>query len=740
MAAQPLISCIMPTYNRRPFIPHAVEYFLRQDYPNRELIVVDDGIDPVGDLLPDSDNIRYIRLDKRITLGAKLNLACEHAKGELIAHWDDDDWYAPHRLAYQMDTLAKDKTQICGINQLLYLDLRSGLAFEYRYPPKSRVWLLGSELCYNKSFWHSHRFADINVGMDGQFVFSAPPNSVSVLKEHSFAVHMIHHHNVSPKKTQGGYWHPHPVEAIEKILGQDWCYYQSAGHWSGLPLPRQLQPTSPQLVEIQKPVLPLRNINACLVHENPDCVIDLVRNLRHLDPESRILLYDGSPDGKLLDKRLPWTRWGVEICPQPRPMKWGQLHGFALDCLRYLKNTGPFDTLTVVDSDQLALKSGYSSFLAQHLNRSKLGLLSNSPDRLGPNTRIPPAVTAQQEIKLWRPFLKRFEGGEEKFVHWTFWPATVITAEAGLAMLDLFEHDRELARILVVSRLWATEEILFPTLVALLGFRVERNPCLSDYVQYRKTYAPRELELALGKPDAFWIHPVPRRLDDPLRSRIRQFHNDYRSPSQTHGQPHTAQLWPLLNILRNIEGWLADEEAELLAIATREAINRSNGNPCIVEIGSHCGKATFLMASLLKSSGAQTQLVAVDSFDGVVGSKDHGLLQCGPTLDKFNHLLKTHGLEPWVETHVSQVTELAWEQPVDLLLIDGLHDYASVVADFIAFERCLKPGSCVAFHDYADYFPGVCAFVDELLASQQWQEVAQSGTLKIIQYRPPSEH
>ncbi len=51
-------------------------------------------------------------------------------------------------------------------------------------------------------------------------------------------------------------------------------------------------------------------------------------------------------------------------------MKWGQLHGFALDCLRYLKTTGPFDTMTVVDSDQLALKSGYSSFLAQRLNRS----------------------------------------------------------------------------------------------------------------------------------------------------------------------------------------------------------------------------------------------------------------------------------------------------------------------------------------------------------------------------------
>lgn len=46
------ISCLMPTYNRRAFVPQAVDYFLRQDYPSRELIVVDDGTDPVEDLIP----------------------------------------------------------------------------------------------------------------------------------------------------------------------------------------------------------------------------------------------------------------------------------------------------------------------------------------------------------------------------------------------------------------------------------------------------------------------------------------------------------------------------------------------------------------------------------------------------------------------------------------------------------------------------------------------------------------
>jgi hypothetical protein len=52
----------MPTYNRRHFVPRAIEYSLRQDYPNKELIVVDDGHESVSDLVPNSDRIRYIRL------------------------------------------------------------------------------------------------------------------------------------------------------------------------------------------------------------------------------------------------------------------------------------------------------------------------------------------------------------------------------------------------------------------------------------------------------------------------------------------------------------------------------------------------------------------------------------------------------------------------------------------------------------------------------------------------------
>ena len=50
----PMVSCIMPTYNRREFIPNAIRYFLRQDYDNKELIIIDDGTDNIADLVPDS--------------------------------------------------------------------------------------------------------------------------------------------------------------------------------------------------------------------------------------------------------------------------------------------------------------------------------------------------------------------------------------------------------------------------------------------------------------------------------------------------------------------------------------------------------------------------------------------------------------------------------------------------------------------------------------------------------------
>jgi glycosyltransferase involved in cell wall biosynthesis len=71
----------MPTCNRRNFVAQSVSYFLRQDYPYKELVILDDGEDAVGDLVPDDERIRYIRLNQGLSLGAKRNLGCELSQG-----------------------------------------------------------------------------------------------------------------------------------------------------------------------------------------------------------------------------------------------------------------------------------------------------------------------------------------------------------------------------------------------------------------------------------------------------------------------------------------------------------------------------------------------------------------------------------------------------------------------------------------------------------------------------------
>lgn len=56
----PLVSCVMPTADRRAFVPQAIRAFLRQEYEPCELLILDDGADAIGDLIPDDERIRYV--------------------------------------------------------------------------------------------------------------------------------------------------------------------------------------------------------------------------------------------------------------------------------------------------------------------------------------------------------------------------------------------------------------------------------------------------------------------------------------------------------------------------------------------------------------------------------------------------------------------------------------------------------------------------------------------------------
>jgi glycosyltransferase involved in cell wall biosynthesis len=732
-----LVSCIMPTYNRRAFLPHAIRYFLRQDYPSKELIIIDDGTDNIEDLVPCDPSIHYCRLDQKITLGAKLNLACSYANGDIIANWDDDDWYAPGRLTYQVNTLEKNGTSLCGINNLLYFDVIRKTGFQYIYPGDQRVWLLGSSMCYKKALWQRVKFADINVGMDGLFVWATPPDEVKVLDDSSFSVHMIHENNISPKKTNSGWWHPYPVNKLESLMRDDWHIYSNGVLYESQSKIAKENPFH-SLATIRPAADPVKNVFSCLVHENEDCIIDLVRNLHYHDPASHILLYNGGENNNLLANRSLFEKFGAIIHPDPRPVRHGYLHDFALRSMQFAVDNFTFDTFTIVDSDQLLLRSNYSSYLAEFFKHNpKAGLLSSDPSRINANNKVNQvALQAFKEYELWKPLLQTFPGGEDKFVHWTFWPSTVFTAKAIKDLLKLFSEDDLVKKIIRETKIWATEEVVFPTLVGLLGYEIALNPCHYDFVKYRTMYKERDVAFAVSRENVYWIHPVERKYENALRKQIRQQFNHYvRETKNGTGEEPTEMAGPLslLKRVEKIKGWLTEKEADLLIATTIKACKQFPSQHRIVEVGCYEGKVTVLLGLLVREFFPDTKITAIDPHDGKLGALDQGFVSVTPSLSRFIHNIQHAGLNNTVETIQGHAWDIKWQAPISFLIIDGLHDYPNVSRDFWEFAASVNPEGYVAFHDYADYYPGVIAFVNELLQTGCYRKMLVADSLIVLQ-------
>ena len=66
--AFPLVSLCTPTFNRRPFIPYMIKCFEHQTYPKDriEWVIVDDGTDPIEDLVSIIPQVKYVYVNHEI--------------------------------------------------------------------------------------------------------------------------------------------------------------------------------------------------------------------------------------------------------------------------------------------------------------------------------------------------------------------------------------------------------------------------------------------------------------------------------------------------------------------------------------------------------------------------------------------------------------------------------------------------------------------------------------------------
>ncbi len=103
----PLVSVLLPTYNRRRYLPYALASAVRQTYRNLEIFVINDGGEDVGDIVRAFDDPRITFIDRRENRGKpySLNEALARAQGKYVAYLDDDDIHYPHHVQTLVDAL-----------------------------------------------------------------------------------------------------------------------------------------------------------------------------------------------------------------------------------------------------------------------------------------------------------------------------------------------------------------------------------------------------------------------------------------------------------------------------------------------------------------------------------------------------------------------------------------------------------------------------------------------------------
>lgn len=131
---EPVVSCLCVTRNRPRLLARAVDCFRHQDFGPRELVVVFESDDAATRALlqqwPDP-SIRAVEVaaTPRSTLGALRNLGIAHCRGQYVAQWDDDDWYAPNRLGAQVAALQASRKPACVLMRWILYDAERDAAY-----------------------------------------------------------------------------------------------------------------------------------------------------------------------------------------------------------------------------------------------------------------------------------------------------------------------------------------------------------------------------------------------------------------------------------------------------------------------------------------------------------------------------------------------------------------------------------------------------------------------------------
>jgi predicted O-methyltransferase YrrM len=177
-------------------------------------------------------------------------------------------------------------------------------------------------------------------------------------------------------------------------------------------------------------------------------------------------------------------------------------------------------------------------------------------------------------------------------------------------------------------------------------------------------------------------------------------------------------VYPMIN---TVEGFLKSPKQERWFFGAAKTAPK---NAVIVEIGSFKGRSTVSFG--FGCVGTQKYIYAIDLFEG--DGADYGQ---GDFQNIFQANVSRCGLVNYVTPIKKHSLEVAasWDKPIDILFIDGSHEYNDVKADFEAFYPHVKKNGIIAFHDIKGKWEGVIKYWGEVQAAGYLKEIGQVSSL-----------
>lgn len=159
MTKYPTVSVLTPTHNRNEFISQYLKILRNQNYKGKmEIIIADDSDESIKDLLGSDEIIKYFYFKEKKSLGFKRNFLAEKSKGDILIHFDDDDYYPPDRISYAVEMLMKNNTLLAGSSQCFFYNTFAGKIFVSG--PFSENHATAATFAYLKEYIKNHQFND----------------------------------------------------------------------------------------------------------------------------------------------------------------------------------------------------------------------------------------------------------------------------------------------------------------------------------------------------------------------------------------------------------------------------------------------------------------------------------------------------------------------------------------------------------------------------------------------------